>query len=65
MSDFSDLKREQEFSKIKDSYFQYLGVIKIPKISSDLAMYFRMKFLILVHCAKEAKQVRPSLFYSN
>ena len=50
MSDCCDLKCEQEFSKFNDSYFQHLGVIKITKSSSNLAIYFRMRFSILVHC---------------
>ena len=50
LSDFCDLKCEWEFSKINDSHFQHLGVIKITKSSSNLSIYFRMRFLILVHC---------------
>ena len=50
MSDCCDLKCEREFSKINDSHFQHLGVIKIAKSSSNLALYFRMRFTILVHC---------------
>ena len=50
MSDCCDLKYEREFSKIKDSHFQHLGVIKIVKSSSNLALYFQMRFPILVHC---------------
>ena len=50
MSDCCDLKCDREFSKINDSHFQHLGVIKIAKSSSNLALYFRMRFLILVHC---------------
>ena len=50
MNDFFDLKCEREFSKIKDSYFQHLGVLKNAETSSNLAINFRMRFLILVHC---------------
>ena len=50
MSDFCDPKCDREFSKINDSHFQHLGVIKIAKSSSNLALYFRMRFPILVHC---------------
>ena len=50
MSDCCDLKCEREFSKINESHFQFLGVIKIAKPSSNLAIYFRMRFKILVHC---------------
>ena len=49
MSDFLEQKCEWELLKIKDSNFQCLGVIKIEKTSSNLALYFRMSFLILVH----------------
>ena len=56
MNDFLDLKCEWEFSKIKDSYFQHLGVLKNAETSSNLAINFRMRFLILVHCDQEAKQ---------
>ena len=52
MSDCCDLKCDWEFSKINDSHFQHLGVIKIAKSSSNLALYFRMRFLILVHCER-------------
>ena len=52
MNDFFDPKCEREFSKIKDSYFQHLGVLKNAETSSNLAINFRMRFLILVHCAK-------------
>ena len=50
MNDFFDLKCEREFSKIKDSYFQHLGVLKNAETSSNLAINFQMRFLILVHC---------------
>ena len=50
MSDCCDLKCDREFSKINDSHFQHLGVIKIAKSSSNLALYFQMRFPILVHC---------------
>ena len=50
MNDFLDLKCEREFLKIKDSYFQHLGVLKNAEMSSNLAINFRMRFLILVHC---------------
>ena len=50
MNDFFDLKCEREFSKIKDSYFQHPGVLKNAETSSNLAINFRMRFLILVHC---------------
>ena len=53
MSDCCDLKCEREFSKINESHFQFLGVIKIAKPSSNLAIYFRMRFKILVHCDLE------------
>ena len=51
MSDCCDLKCDREFSKINDPHFQHLGVIKIAKSSSNLALYFRMRFPILVHFA--------------
>ena len=57
MSDCCDLKCEREFSKINDSHFQHLWVIKIAKSSSNLAIYFRMRFQILVHCDKVGKIV--------
>ena len=50
MNDFFDLKCEREFSKIKDSYFQHVGVLKNAETSSNLAINFQMRFLILVHC---------------
>ena len=53
MNDFLDLKCEWEFSKIKDSYFQHLGVLKNAETSSNLAINFRMRFLILVHCVQK------------
>ena len=62
MNDFFDLKCEREFSKIKDSYFQHLGVLKNAETSSNLAINFRMRFLILVHCAMP---VGTSLTFDN
>ena len=50
MSDCCDLKCEREFSKINESHFQFLGVIKIAKPSSNLPIYCRMRYPILVHC---------------
>ena len=50
MSDCCDLKCEREFSKINDSHFQHLGLVKIAKSSSNFAIYFQMRFPILVHC---------------
>ena len=59
MSDCCDLKCDREFSKINDSHFQHLGVIKIAKSSSNLALYFRMRFPILVHCGKSRYFQKP------
>ena len=67
MSDCCDLKCDREFSKINDSHFQHLGVIKIAISSSNLALYFRMRFPILVHCVLVlllSLRVKQSCFFT-
>ena len=66
MNDFLDLKCEWEFSKIKDSYFQHLGVLKNAETSLNLAINFQMRFLILVHFDQKGPDAdKPDLNLKN